>query len=106
MDNIEKIMKETFTRLAAADCLERMKQDFAELGITIEYKITEIDIEKLDKLAKAYQNNLKNGDSPFESVDKIFGKKSQDVQESVVSEQLLKYFDDLEKKNETTKTDN
>ena len=52
MNIIERILKESLVRIAVSDLCEPIKEKLAEIGVSWEYKITEIDIEKMDKMAK------------------------------------------------------
>ena len=103
MDFLDKMLKETLARMTVASMVEPIKQYLSEIGITLEYKVTNIDTERIDQLAEQHQENIENGDSPEESMDKILGHKTCD---NISSDELIKYFMDKGKGNETAKTDN
>lgn len=108
MDFLEKMLKEALARMAVASMVEPIKQRLSKLGVTLEYKVTNIDIERVVKLAEQHQENIENGDSPEESMDKIFGHKTSTThnKDNISSDELIKYFMDKENGNETAKTDN
>lgn len=108
MDFLEKMLKEVSARMAIASIIEPIKQRLSEIGITLEYKVTNIDIERAVKLAEQHQENIENGDSPEESMDKIFGHKTNTThnKDNISSNELIKYFMDKENGNETAKADN
>lgn len=108
MDFLEKMLKEVSARMAIASIVEPIKQRLSEIGITLEYKVTNIDIERAVKLAEQHQENIENGDDVKESLDKIFGHKTGTAhnKDNISSDELIKYFIDKESGNETAKTDN
>lgn len=93
MNLIEKILKESLVRIAVSDLCEPIKEKLAEIGVSWEYKITEIDIEKMDKMAK-------------EQIEKKLNPSVRNLDDNgVQSPELIKFF--REKiTNETTKADN
>jgi hypothetical protein len=93
MNFIEKILKESLARIAVSDLCEPIKEKLAEIGVSWEYKITEIDIEKMDKMAK-------------EQIEKELNTSVRNLDDNgVQSPELIKFF--REKiANETTKADN
>lgn len=93
MNYIEKILKESLVRIAVSDLCEPIKEKLAEIGVSWEYKITEIDIEKMDKIAK-------------EQIEKELNTSVRNLDDNgVQSPELIKFF--REKINdETTKADN
>ena len=93
MNYIEKILKESLVRIAVSDLCEPIKQKLAEIGVSWEYKITEIDIEKMDKIAK-------------EQIEKELNTSVRNLDDNgVQSPELIKFF--REKIiDETTKADN
>ena len=93
MNFIEKILKESLVRIAVSDLCEPIKEKFAEIGVSWEYKITEIDIEKMDKMAK-------------EQIEKKLNPSVRNLDDNgVQSPELIKFF--REKiADETTKADN
>ena len=93
MNYIEKILKESLVRIAVSDLCEPIKEKLAEIGVSWEYKITEIDIEKMDKMAK-------------EQIEKKLNTSVRNLDDNgVQSPELIKFF--REKINdETTKADN
>lgn len=93
MNFIEKILKESLVRIAVSDLCEPIKEKLAEIGVSWEYKITEIDIEKMDKMAK-------------EQIEKELNASVSNLDDNgVQSPELIKFF--REKINdETTKADN
>ena len=93
MNIIERILKESLVRIAVSDLCEPIKEKLAEIGVSWEYKITEIDIEKMDKMAK-------------EQVEKELNSSVRNLDDNgVQSPELIKFF--REKINdETTKADN
>lgn len=93
MNYIEKILKESLVRIAVSDLCEPIKEKLAEIGVSWEYKITEIDIEKMDKMAK-------------EQIEKELNTSVRNLDDNgVQSPELIKFF--REKINdETTKADN
>ena len=93
MNIIERILKESLVRIAVSDLCEPIKEKLAEIGVSWEYKITEIDIEKMDKMAK-------------EQVEKELNSSVRTLDDNgVQSPELIKFF--REKINdETTKADN
>lgn len=120
MDYVERIFKEAMVRMLVGATLDPLKERFKKVGITLEYKVSKIDIDKLDELAEQHKKNTENGDSKDESIAKILGenpatfaKETQDNEEdSVTSDELVAFFkkmDELknkERNGETTKTDN
>lgn len=95
MNFIEKILKESLVRIAVSDLCEPIKEKLASIGVSWEYKITDIDIEKMDKIAHDFAQKDLN---PALKND---GKDSNGVS----SPELIKFF--REKiTDETTKTDN
>lgn len=99
MDFIEKMFKEALARMAVTAMVEPVKQRCAEIGITLEYQVTKIDTEYIDKLAEQHEENIKNGDSVKESLDKILGHKTNTThnKDNISSDELIKYFMDKEK---------
>ena len=93
MNYIEKILKESLVRIAVSDLCEPIKEKLAEIGVSWEYKITEIDIEKMDKMAK-------------EQIEKKLNPSVRNLDDNgVQSPELIKFF--REKiTDETTKADN
>lgn len=93
MNYIEKILKESLVRIAVSDLCEPIKEKLAEIGVSWEYKITEIDIEKMDKMAK-------------EQIEKELNTSVRNLDDNgVQSPELIKFF--REKiADETTKADN
>ena len=93
MNFIEKILKESLVRIAVSDLCEPIKEKLAEIGVSWEYKITEIDIEKMDKMAK-------------EQIEKKLNPSVRNLDDNgVQSPELIKFF--REKiTDETTKADN
>lgn len=93
MNYIEKILKESLVRIAVSDLCEPIKEKLAEIGVSWEYKITEIDIEKMDKIAK-------------EQIEKELNSSVKNLDDNgVQSPELIKFF--REKiADETTKADN
>lgn len=93
MNYIEKILKESLVRIAVSDLCEPIKEKLAEIGVSWEYKITEIDIEKMDKMAK-------------EQIEKELNTSVRNLDDNgVQSPELIKFF--REKiTDETTKADN
>lgn len=93
MNFIEKILKESLVRIAVSDLCEPIKEKLAEIGVSWEYKITEIDIEKMDKMAK-------------EQIEKELNASVRNLDDNgVQSPELIKFF--REKiADETTKADN
>lgn len=93
MNFIEKILKESLVRIAVSDLCEPIKEKLAEIGVSWEYKITEIDIEKMDKMAK-------------EQIEKKLNTSVRNLDDNgVQSPELIKFF--REKiADETTKADN
>lgn len=93
MNYIEKILKESLVRIAVSDLCEPIKEKLAEIGVSWEYKITEIDIEKMDKMAK-------------EQIEKELNSSVRNLDDNgVQSPELIKFF--REKiADETTKADN
>ena len=93
MNFIEKILKESLVRIAVSDLCEPIKEKLAEIGVSWEYKIAEIDIEKMDKMAK-------------EQIEKKLNTSVRNLDDNgVQSPELIKFF--REKiADETTKADN
>lgn len=93
MNYIEKILKESLVRIAVSDLCEPIKEKLASIGVSWEYKITEIDIEKMDKIAK-------------EQIEKELNTSVRNLDDNgVQSPELIKFF--REKiADETTKADN
>lgn len=93
MNIIERILKESLVRVAVSDLCEPIKEKLAEIGVSWEYKITEIDIEKMDKMAK-------------EQIEKELNTSVRNLDDNgVQSPELIKFF--REKiADETTKADN
>ena len=93
MNYIEKILKESLVRIAVSDLCEPIKEKLAQIGVSWEYKITEIDIEKMDKIAK-------------EQIEKELNTSVRNLDDNgVQSPELIKFF--REKiADETTKADN
>ena len=93
MNYIEKILKESLVRIAVSDLCEPIKEKLAKIGVSWEYKITEIDIEKMDKIAK-------------EQIEKELNTSVRNLDDNgVQSPELIKFF--REKiADETTKADN
>lgn len=93
MNYIEKILKESLVRIAVSDLCEPIKEKLASIGVSWEYKITEIDIEKMDKIAK-------------EQIEKELNTSVRNLDDNgVQSPELIKFF--REKiTDETTKADN
>lgn len=93
MNIIERILKESLVRIAVSDLCEPIKEKLAEIGVSWEYKITEIDIEKMDKMAK-------------EQIEKKLNTSVRNLDDNgVQSPELIKFF--REKiADETTKADN
>lgn len=93
MNFIDKILKESLVRIAVSDLCEPIKEKLAEIGVSWEYKITEIDIEKMDKMAK-------------EQIEKELNTSVRNLDDNgVQSPELIKFF--REKiTDETTKADN
>lgn len=93
MNFIEKILKESLVRIAVSDLCEPIKEKLASIGVSWEYKITEIDIEKMDKMAK-------------EQIGKGLNPSVRNLDDNgVQSPELIKFF--REKiTDETTKADN
>lgn len=93
MNIIERILKESLVRIAVSDLCEPIKEKLAEIGVSWEYKITEIDIEKMDKMAK-------------EQIEKELNSSVKNLDDNgVQSPELIKFF--REKiADETTKADN
>ena len=108
MDFLEKMLKETLARMTVASMVEPIKQRLSEIGITLEYKVINIDTERIDQLAEQHQENIENGDNVKESLDKILGHKTNTThnKDNISSDELIKYFMDKESGNETAKTDN
>ena len=108
MDFLEKMLKEALARMLVASMVEPIKQYLSEIGITLEYKVINIDTERIDQLAEQHQENIENGDDVKESLDKIFGHKigTAHNKDNISSDELIKYFMDKESGNETAKTDN
>lgn len=93
MNIIERILKESLVRIAVSDLCEPIKEKLASIGVSWEYKITEIDIEKMDKMAK-------------EQIEKKLNTSVRNLDDNgVQSPELIKFF--REKiADETTKADN
>lgn len=93
MNIIERILKESLVRIAVSDLCEPIKEKLASIGVSWEYKITEIDIEKMDKIAK-------------EQIEKELNTSVRNFDDNgVQSPELIKFF--REKiADETTKADN
>ena len=93
MNYIEKILKESLVRIAVSDLCEPIKEKLASIGVSWEYKITNIDIEKMDKMAK-------------EQIEKELNTSVRNLDDNgVQSPELIKFF--REKiTDETTKADN
>ena len=93
MNFIDKILKESLVRIAVSDLCEPIKEKLASIGVSWEYKITEIDIEKMDKMAK-------------EQIEKELNTSVRNLDDNgVQSPELIKFF--REKiTDETTKADN
>lgn len=93
MNIIERILKESLVRIAVSDLCEPIKEKLASIGVSWEYKITEIDIEKMDKMAK-------------EQIEKKLNPSVRNLDDNgVQSPELIKFF--REKiADETTKADN
>lgn len=93
MNIFERILKESLVRIAVSDLCEPIKEKLAEIGVSWEYKITEIDIEKMDKMAK-------------EQIEKELNTSVRNLDDNgVQSPELIKFF--REKiADETTKADN
>lgn len=93
MNFIEKILKESLVRIAVSDLCEPIKEKLASIGVSWEYKITDIDIEKMDKIAK-------------EQIEKELNTSVRNLDDNgVQSPELIKFF--REKiTDETTKADN
>ena len=93
MNIIERILKESLVRIAVSDLCEPIKEKLAEIGVSWEYKITEIDIEKMDKMAK-------------EQIEKKLNTSVRNLDgNGVQSPELIRFF--REKiADETTKADN
>ena len=93
MNIIERMLKESLVRIAVSDLCEPIKEKLAEIGVSWEYKITEIDIEKMDKMAK-------------EQIEKELNSSVRNLDDNgVQSPELIKFF--REKiTDETTKADN
>ena len=93
MNIIERMLKESLVRIAVSDLCEPIKENLAEIGVSWEYKITEIDIEKMDKMAK-------------EQIEKELNSSVRNLDDNgVQSPELIKFF--REKiTDETTKADN
>ena len=93
MNYIEKILKESLVRIAVSDLCEPIKEKLASIGVSWEYKITNIDIEKMDKMAK-------------EQIEKKLNPSVRNLDDNgVQSPELIKFF--REKiADETTKADN
>lgn len=93
MNFIEKILKESLVRIAVSDLCEPIKEKLASIGVSWEYKITNIDIEKMDKMAK-------------EQIEKELNTSVRNLDDNgVQSPELIKFF--REKiADETTKADN
>ena len=93
MNYIEKILKESLVRIAVSDLCEPIKEKLASIGVSWEYKITNIDIEKMDKIAK-------------EQIEKELNTSVRNLDDNgVQSPELIKFF--REKIiDETTKADN
>lgn len=93
MNIIERILKESLVRIAVSDLCEPIKEKLAEIGVSWEYKITEIDIEKMDKMAK-------------EQIEKELNTSVRNLDDNgVQSPELIRFF--REKiADETTKADN
>ena len=108
MDFLDKMIKEALAKMFVASMVEPIKQYLSEIGITLEYKVTNIDTERIDQLAEQHQENIENGDDVKESLDKIFGHKTGTAhnKDNISSDELIKYFMDKESGNETAKTDN
>lgn len=108
MNFLEKMLNEALARMLVASMVEPIKQYLSEIGITLEYKVTNIDIERIDQLIEQHHENIKNGDSVKESLDKILGHKTNNThnKDNISSDELIKYFMDKENSNETAKTDN
>lgn len=108
MDFIEKTFKEALARIAVVAMVEPIKKQLAEIGITLEYQVTKIDTEYIDKLAEQHEENIKNGYDKEESLEKILGHKISNAhdKDNISSDELIKYFMDKENSNETAKTDN
>ena len=108
MDFIEKMFKEALARMAVTAMVEPIKQRCAEIGITLEYQVTKIDTEYINKLAEQHEENIKNGYDREESLEKILGHKISNAhdKDNISSDELIKYFMDKENGNETAKTDN
>ena len=93
MNFIEKILKESLVRIAVSGLCEPIKEKLASIGVSWEYKITNIDIEKMDKMAK-------------EQIEKKLNTSVRNLDDNgVQSPELIKFF--REKiADETTKADN
>ena len=93
MNIIERILKESLVRIAVSDLCEPIKEKLASIGVSWEYKITNIDIEKMDKMAK-------------EQIEKKLNTSVRNLDDNgVQSPELIKFF--REKiADETTKADN
>lgn len=93
MNIIERILKESLVRIAVSDLCEPIKEKLASIGVSWEYKITEINIEKMDKMAK-------------EQIEKELNASVRNLDDNgVQSPELIKFF--REKiADETTKADN
>lgn len=93
MNIIERILKESLVRIAVSDLCEPIKEKLASIGVSWEYKITEINIEKMDKMAK-------------EQTEKELNASVRNLDDNgVQSPELIKFF--REKiADETTKADN
>ena len=95
MNIIERILKESLVRIAVSDLCEPIKEKLASIGVSWEYKITNIDIEKMDKIAHEFAQQDLN---PALKTD-------DDDNNGVSSPELIKFF--REKiADETTKADN
>lgn len=85
MNIFEKILKESLVRIAVSDLCEPIKEKLASIGVSWEYKITDIDIEKMDKIAHEFAQQdlnpaLKNDDKDSNRVSspeliKFLGRK-------------------------------
>lgn len=95
MNIIERILKESLVRIAVSDLCEPIKEKLAEIGVSWEYKIAEIDIEKIDKMAHEFAQQDLNPALKTDDEDN----------NGVSSPELIKFF--REKIiDETRKTDN
>ena len=94
MNFIEKILKESLVRIAVSDLCEPIKEKLASIGVSWEYKITNIDIEKMDKIAHEFAQQDLNP-----------ALKTDDDNNGVSSPELIKFFRE-KRADETTKADN